>query len=330
MSTINGFVLHVDRILTNISVMYRNANFVAASIFPLIPVEKQSDLFLTWGKDNLRSIADGIAPRALSNEITLNRATTPYYADGHALSYPLADEEAANDDMMDLSIDVTTILCDQSFLNREINCLAAITAGITTTIDLSASSGADQFSNDTFDPMKYIDQQKIAVAQVTGKKPNTLVLSTPVLAGLRNNALVKARITGAPNLDGSAITLQQLANVMELKQVLEASAVVNTAKEGQADNLQFVWGKQALLCYVPDAPGPRTLSLGYHFMWNFKATAESGRVVSSGDLIPGGAGFGVRQWYRPGIRSTQIEFLNYYAQQIVCPDAGILFTNAVA
>lgn len=331
MSTISGFVVHVNTMLTNISVMYRNANFVAAQIFPLVPVEKQSDLFVTYGKDNLRSIPDLLAPKSRSNEVTMTRGTTPYFADGHALSFPLSDEEKANDDLMSIEIDTVTTLCDQSFLNREISCLAAIQAGITTTVDLSASSGADQWDNDSFDPIKYIDQQKLVIAQATGKKPNTLVISTPVLSGLRNNALVKARITGAPNLDGSAITLQQLANVLELKQVLEASSVVNTAKQGQPDDLQFVWGNSALLCYVPDAPGPRTLSLGYHFMWNFPAVSDAGGMAKPiGNIIPGGAGFGIREWYRHAIRATQIEFLNYYAQQIICPDAGILFNNAIS
>lgn len=329
---INNYVLHIDTMLTQVSVMYRNGNCVAGQIFPSLPVDKRSDLYAVWGKDNLRSLDDLVVPKSQSNEIRITRSPSQYYCDGHALRYPLGDEETAEDDLTSLQIDVTTILMDQATLNREINLVNAISAGITTTVDLSASSGADQWSNDSFDPIKYIDAQKIAVALVTGKKPNTLVVSTPVLSALRNNATVKDRITGAPNLDGSAITLQQLANVMDVKQVLEASAVVNSAKQGQNDSLQFVWGKTALLCYVADSPGPRTVSLGYHFMWNYlaKTTGMAGQAKPIEDIIKNGAGYGIRMWYDQKIRCTHIESLMYYAQTIICPDAGIYFINAVA
>jgi hypothetical protein len=328
---VNPFVFHIDQFLTNLSVMYRNGQFVSGLIMPGVPVLKQSDLFATYGTDNLRSLDDAISPKSVSNEVIMSRSGTQYYCDGHALKHVIADEDRANDDLGSLDIDATILLTDQILLNREINCLNNVIAGVGATNDLSASSGADQFDNDSFDPIKYIDEQKITIAKKIGRKPNVLVLSTPVLKGLRNNALVKGRITGAPSLDGSAITLQQLAAVLEIEQVIEASAVVNTAAEGMADALDFVWKKYALLSYVPKTPGLRTLSLGYHFMWNFPAASPvAGKSGLIDDIIPGGAGYGMRQWYDKARRSTIIEATMYYSQQVVCPNAGILFSNAVS
>jgi sulfide:quinone oxidoreductase len=42
------------------------------------------------------------------------------------------------------------------------------------------------------------------VATAVGQKPNSLLLSRPVFRGLRNNALVKQRISGAPGIHAGA------------------------------------------------------------------------------------------------------------------------------
>ena len=46
--------VHVDAILTNISVAYlqRAENFIADKVFPVVPVDKQSDKFFTYDKND--------------------------------------------------------------------------------------------------------------------------------------------------------------------------------------------------------------------------------------------------------------------------------------
>ncbi|NBR70500.1 MAG: hypothetical protein EBT75_00125 [Proteobacteria bacterium] len=46
--------VHVDAILTNISVAYmqQQANFIASRVFPIVPVSKQSDKFFTYTKND--------------------------------------------------------------------------------------------------------------------------------------------------------------------------------------------------------------------------------------------------------------------------------------
>jgi hypothetical protein len=46
--------VHVDAILTNISVAYfqQNQNFIATRVFPVVPVSKQSDKFFTYTKND--------------------------------------------------------------------------------------------------------------------------------------------------------------------------------------------------------------------------------------------------------------------------------------
>ena len=44
-------------------------------------------------------------------------------------------------------------------------------------------------------------------------------------------------------------------------------AVVNTAKKGETDNISFIMGKNALLCYSNPSPSLRSASAGYIFAW---------------------------------------------------------------
>lgn len=309
---------------------YRNAQFVADQIFPTIPVLKQSDDYFVGGTDGLRSTPDLIVPRTRSNEAIMQRSPTPYTAKGHALSYPIPDEDRSNDDLGGLEIDATQTLMDKLLLNREIDVVARIQAGGVPVQDLSATAYANAFDNPAADPIAFIDAQALSMGRLTGLKPNMMVFSSQSLAGFRNNPNVKSRITGAPSLDGSAITLQQIANVLNLETVIEASSVQNTAKEGQADSLSYVWGKTALLLFKPKTPGLRTVSLGYNFMWNFPASPVAGGASKPvGDIVAGGAGYGVRMWYEQCNRTTMIEALMYYAQQIISANAGVYFANAV-
>lgn len=46
--------VHIDAPLTNISVAYLQAqtNFIAPRVFPVVPVDKQSDLYFTYTKND--------------------------------------------------------------------------------------------------------------------------------------------------------------------------------------------------------------------------------------------------------------------------------------
>src|SRR5580658_1432005 len=109
--------------------MYQNAAMVSEQVFPVVPVDKQSDKYWVYGVDNLRAQDDERRPGALSNEIDWTLSTTPFYCDGHALSKYIPDEERENADAgLDMDIDTTLQLTAKIFLNREVNAVAALRA----------------------------------------------------------------------------------------------------------------------------------------------------------------------------------------------------------
>jgi hypothetical protein len=302
--------LHIDTALTNVSVAYRNAAFVADKIFPAVPVASQSDRYFKAGKHNLRADDDLRRPGAEANEIEWTYSNEPYYADGHALRQAIPDPWRANAGGMNMDVDATEQLTDKLLLNQEIGLFNTLTgAGGLTAVDLAAA----QWDNDTIDPIKRIDLEKEAIGKKIGLRPNVLLLSRPVFRGLRNNAKVTGRITGASELRNATVSLDQLADALELEEVIVADAVKQTVREGQADVLDYVWGKYALLFRRPKTPGLRTVSLGYHFVWQ---TGNNGQLVKR---------------YRQETRESDIiEVQKYYDQKIVAAEAGTLFSNVVA
>jgi hypothetical protein len=311
--------LHIDSALTNVSVMYRNADFVGDMVFPVLPVGKQSDKYFVYGPDNLRPQDDTRRPGGESNEIDWSLSNAPYYCDGHALSQYIPDEDRENADAaIDLDTDTTIQLTDKIFLNREINIVNAITSGLTA-VDLSASTYEYAFDNAANDPSAYIDQKKETVASVVGKEPNRVLFSRPAWRAYRNNPQVLKHIFGTSTVGtGQQITTSQAAEVLEVEQVIVARAIQATSAEGISPvTTQYVWGQYgatngalALLYYCPPSPGLKTISLGYNFTWN------TGRL---GSLV-----YKDRAEKR---HSDWVEVMRYYSPQIVAAGAGVLFKN---
>jgi hypothetical protein len=302
---------HVDQALTNVSVMYRNNEFVAEKVFQPLPVEKQTNKYYVYGLDNLRVDNDNRRPAAYAREMAWNLSTNPFFCDGHALMSWVPDESRENvDAAINLDVDTTAQLTDKIFLNREAALVAALTAAMSPT-DLSASAYVNAWDTDTADPVKAIDKAKETVATAIGKRPNKMVMSRPVFRGFRNNALVKARVGGALNgIDASLITVQQAAALLEVDELIVADAIQVTSKEGQTIASSFVWGKNALLYYAPPSPGLRTVALGYQFTWN---TGRLGSLVYRG-----------RNDRR---HSDWIEVMRYYDERIVSASAGVMWSN---
>ena len=314
--------LHIDSALTNVSVMYRNADFVAESVFPVVPVGKQSDKYFIYGADNLRNQDDTRRPGSLSNLIDWSLSNSPYFADGHALSLYIPDEHRENADAaIDLDIDTTIQLTDKIFLNREINLVNSLLSALTP-VDLSANSGAQLFDNSANDPIEYLDYQKETVATQIGKTPNVMLFSRPAWRGFRNNVNVLKHIFGTTQMGtGAQITKAQAAALLEVDEVIVAEAIQATSPEGIGPiTTQYVWGQPgaangalALLFYRPSAPGLRTISLGYQFTWN------TGRL---GSLV-----YKDRADKR---HSDWVEVMRYYDLRVVSAGAAVMFKNAIS
>jgi hypothetical protein len=304
-------MVHVDQALTSVSIAYHNAQFVADQIFPVVPVTKQSNKYFIYSKDRFRILDDARRPGARANEIDWTLSTDTYFCEGHALAQAIPDELRANADQA-IDVDTTETLTDLIYLQREI--LAASKAADPTVVTQNTTlSGTSQWSDYTnSDPLQAVEDQKSTIQKQIGQVPNSLLVSYPVFLALRDHPAIIDRFKYT---QVGILQPDHLRAAFNVDNFFIAAAIKNTAAEGAADALDYIWGKNALLFFKPPTPGRRTLSLGYQFTWLFGANTD---------------GFLVKR-YRDESRTADIvETQLYYDAKVVAPSAAYLWLSAVA
>jgi hypothetical protein len=316
--------VHVNRPLTNVSVAYiqQETDFVADQIFPIIPVEFKSDIYFIYKKDSW--FRDEAKPRAPSTESAgsgydLDNTQT-YTAIVNSFHKDVDDQTRANSDSpLNPDSDATRFVTRKLLLKRE-NDWA--TKFFKTGVWGTDNTPGTKWSAAGSTPIEDIRAGAVAVQKATGFYPNTLVLGREVWQILQDHPEIidrikyqgtmrdVARVTGP---EGPAI----LASILELDRVLVAAAVKNTAIEGATFSGSFVFGKNALLAYVPRAPGLYQPSAGYTFSW--KGYAGAGRD-----------GTRIKSFRMEHLEATRIEGDMAYDQHLVGSDLGYFFNAAVA
>ena len=303
----------VDELLTQLSVGYRNAQYVSEIVAPQVPTTKDAGRYLVGTRDAWRPTDDRRRPGTAAGEMRWGLSADTFYCDGHAQLAGIPDEWRRIAVAAGINLDVsgTQKLTDIVALNKEVALVAALVAGATT-VNLTG----EKWDDDDQDPVARVDLDKETILKACGQAPNTLLLSRPVFRGIRNNANVTGKITAAGSLQQALVTAQQLAAIFEVEQVLVADAVKLTSNEGATDVSDFVWGKYALLFYRNPTPAPDEVNLARTFRWPVPG-GQQGRAVLR---------------YRDNEKNHQdiIEVQDYYDQKVVVVGAGILYSNAVA
>lgn len=303
---------YLDQPLNNVSVGYQNDDFYAEKLFPVVPVMKQSGRYWVYGREKFRQYetirhagaeAREIAPWSLSNN--------PYFCDDHSLKDKISDEERANSDGIDLEINTTENLTNAILLDLEIRVANLILGGTVTNTTLSGTSQWSDYVNS--DPVAAVEAQKTTIKQAIGQAPNTLAVSYPVFATLRQHPKIidRFKYTQVGVLDSDA-----LKAAFGVDNFWVMGAEYDTANEGQTPSLNFVWGKNAVLAYVLPEPRRREVTLGYTFRWLFGAPDLGGTLVKR---------------YREERKTADIiEVHRYDDIQAVAAPAGFVFLSATA
>ena len=255
--------------MSRISIGYKNpeVNYIADKVFPIVPVDKQSDYYYLWEKGFwFRNHVERRAPGAIYTEGGLELSAVQYVCAQYGLAYPLPREVVANQDVaVNLERTGAEWLADQFMLNREIACSAGVFVASVWGTDLTLT-GATQWSDyEASDPLGAIDTAKNTIRAATGVTPNTLILGQQVWDKIKwhPDLVDKFKFTQT-----GILTEPLIAKVFDVPNLMVGSAIYNTVKEGVTFSGAFIWGKEAVLLYVPPSPGLMTPASGYTFVWN--------------------------------------------------------------
>ena len=319
--------IHIDRALTNISVawMQQASAFIADRVFPIVPVQKQSDRYFQylredWYRDEAKKRAP--ATESAGGEYEIDNTPT-YFCEKIAFHKEVTEEERVNaDSPLAPDRDATEFVTTKLLLRREVDFVQTYFQPGVWGTELDGVAGAPgpgefrRWDDPASTPIQDITTAQMAILSATGYKPMTLVLGANVYAALRNHEDILGRIVFTQR---GVVTPDILAHLFDVNEVLISSAVRNIAAKGAAEDTDFIAGDHAMLTYRPQRAGLRTPSAGYIFAW-------------TGLMGAGAYGNRIQRLPMPllGLGTERIEGEMAYDMRRVAAELGYFFNQAVS
>jgi hypothetical protein len=311
---------HVNAVLTNISVAYIQSqdHFIASQVFPIVPVEKQTDVYYTYTKNDwFRDEAEQRADATESAGSGYNLGTDNYRCDVFAFHKDVGNQTLKNADKpLNPPRDATKFVTSRLLLRQERQWASDYFTTSVWGTDSTPSSLWSDYANG--DPVSDIETGKRTVLLNTGFVPNTLVVGYDVWIKLKNHPDIIDRIKGAAAPGSPAIaTRQTVAAVFEVERLLVAMGVYASNVENETAAMAFIHGKHALLAYVNPTPSLLAPSAGYIFAWE-------GVSMGLGETIA------VSDFDMPALKARRYEGEIAFDDKVVGSDLGYFFNGAVA
>lgn len=267
--------VHVNAPLTNVSIAYiqESEDFIADKVFPIVPVQKQSDLYYIYTKNDW--FRDEAKLRGAGTESAgggYNLSTEPYNCKVYAFHKDIPDQIRANaDSVLDMEADATKFVTQRMMLRREVQFSTTyMNTGIwgTDYTGVASSPTGNQFIQwDDYansDPITDIKNGRMQIKKNTGFNANKLVLGEEVFETLKQHPDIVDRYKYTTN---SVITKEMMARLFEVEEILIAGAIKATNIEGETEGYDWITGKVAMLVHSAPAPSILTPSAGYMFSW---------------------------------------------------------------
>lgn len=252
--------IHVDTLLSNLSIKYRNTDYIAMDVFPEVAVKKTSDLYRIYDR-NFRIPETIRANRAVAREHQFEVSTASYVLQRHSLKDYVSDTDADNYDLADLRAETTEELTDV-ILRRLEKSVADLFTITNWSLNVSLAAGA-QFSANTItsNPIPVFDTGATTVIQQSGFMPNYGILPRNGFVSCKNHTSVLDRT----KYTSKEMDVNILQGLLGLAQLLVPIASVDTSQYGGVSSISALYGDNAFLGYKPDSPGPLRPSAGYLF-----------------------------------------------------------------
>lgn len=317
---------HIDRALTNISVAYMQGDdaFIADKVFPIINVTKQSDVYFVYSKADM--FRDEVQERGRGAESAGGdwnfELADPYHCRKYAYHYDITEEERVNyDKPIDVDRDTTEWLTQKMLLKREMDFSKKFFRkgvwGKDITLDGTTNK---KWTDPTSDPVKFVNDQMLDMAESSGRKPNFAIMSPDVLYALKNHDAIMDRIKYTQK---GIITLDLIASLFELEKIYVPWGIVNKGPQTAAYDdiktaMSFIYKGSMLLGYRAKRPSLKTPSAGYIFAWTglAGASAYGSRMVRI-------------KMDQLGLGTVRLEMEMAYDQRVICKDMGVFIDGIV-
>lgn len=323
---------HIDSALSNVAIGYRPAMFVADRVAPYVPVKKQSDYFFkflkgAWFRNEARMRGPGAIAARGGYPLTSDTYSCKEYAFGHPVPIELLNN--ADQPLQPFSTAVKYAM-RKVLLAKEIIVSAACvnSSNWTTTNDVEGHWLGSDASNTLIEDVL---AGKEAIRKLIGIYPNKMIIEAKTFNQIKmtDDILDRIKYSGTQGRPAD-VTLQTLAQLWELDEVMLAGSIYSDAEEvvaGTDFNAVDLWEKtatkgSALLYYSPSAPAIDEPAAAYCFNW--KGDAGMTDAIAESDVYRQ-----ARYWWEQERKSYIVEAAEYFDFKITCPDAGYLFYDCI-
>lgn len=306
--------VHVDAILSNISIKYMNDMFIGSQLMPIVPVSKRSDKYYVYDRDEaFRVDDDTLGPKALPNEIDMKQSTDNYSVVSKGLGDWVPQEEIDNADApLSPLADATENLQDKLMLAKEKRIADQLqTASLYAAGNKVQLSGTDQWNDKTSTPLDVI----LAAIEGTFLRANVVEMGLDVWLSLRVHPQVLDAVKASTRLQdspGGFATPEEMISLLEIQTLLIGRSRINTTKRGQAASYSRIWGKHLIAAHVNPRPGIKQVSFAYQFSEN------QGMTFTAFDSKRGEKG------------ATYVKNAHNEDRKIIAADLGYFVEDAVA
>lgn len=259
--------------LANVSVAYRNRNYIADRVFPIIDKVSPRAKITRYLKGAWFRDEAGIrGPGGRANRGKYPVDLIPLATKEYAFASEVTEEDrrfskSAGAPPLQPDQDAIEFATDKVDLKKERRVAELVIGGTWSGVAGEDAEGKwAPGDGNTF--IADIENRIETIRKNTGMRPNKLMLSANTLAGIKQEASVLERIKYT---ERGIVTAALLAAMFDLEEVLIGDAIYSTAKETKAGTefeAHNVWEKNAnkgsaFLFYVPAGPGLKKPSAGY-------------------------------------------------------------------
>lgn len=295
--------LHVNQLLSNVSVQYKNSEYIWDKVFPQVPVMKDTDLYRVYDR-NFRIPETKRAAKGVAREFQFEVSTASYALEQHALKEYVGVDEEENYDQGSLQVDTTENLTDAIYRRIE-DTVAALFTTTNWSLNVSlAATAAWSLNTISSDPIPVVDTAASTIIANSGKTPTFMVLPRNGFIAVKNHVSVLDRV----KYTSSELSESMIAGLFSVSELLVPTAVKDTAVEGVAPSISNFFGNMAFLGWKPGSAGLKTPSCGYTFI---KSTPR------------------VRSWFDNERNATAIEVEVKFQPKVVASLTGYLINGTV-
>lgn len=311
----------VDPILSTHAHGYRPADamYVGRELFPRAPIGARGAKVIRFGKEAFRRYATRRAPGANRSILRVGYTSDPVALYQEALDGSVPFEilqEAGNVPGIDLGQRAVNAVLDSMRLEEEIRqagiATNAANYGAANKITLSGTSQWSDYTNS--DPGAAMDTAHEAIRLRTGKRGNVLVLGPTVKLKLKRHPKILGHFYTGAQAGAQSVSDAQLADYFGVRRVVSGDAVYLADGDAETDPFTDVWGKVAVLAYVPQVDGMGNIevpSFGYTYYLAGNPRVDMAWMDKNNDT-----------WRYP--------VTDEYNPVLTAMDAGYLFSAAIA